>query len=353
MLVLLYLCSKLLHMTKTLLAVSLSILIFTTGCKTAQRQNNTSATIENAYLRINPDSIRASLKVLTSEELGGRRTGEEGQKKATAYLTEYYKRLGIATPPNTVEYTQKIPASFMKGATLKLKDSENVWAFIEGSEKPEEVVIISAHYDHLGILLGQTYYGADDNGSGTSAVMEMARVFQELVNQGIKPKRSILFLHLTGEEFGLFGSKYYVSNPIIPLVNTVANINIDMIGRKSREFKGTEDFIFVVGSNKISQDLQDACEATNKATVNLVLDYKFDNDNDPQQIYYRSDHYSFAEKGIPAVFFYNGTHDDYHLPTDTFDKIDFSLLTKRTQLIFQTAFNISNANEKPRITTIN
>lgn len=337
-------------MKKTFISVSLAAFLAVAGCKTTQHNPSNHAATEKAYQLIHEDSLKASLKVLTSDELGGRRTGELGQKKATEYLTAYYKRLGIATPPNTTSYTQEIPASFMRGAQMRLKDTENVWAYIEGSEKPEEVLIISAHYDHMGILLDQIYYGADDNGSGTSAVMEIARVFQDLVNKGIRPKRSILFLHLTGEEFGLFGSRYYVQHPIVPLANAVANINIDMIGRKSREYKAEDDFIFVVGSNKISQDLQDAIEKSNTETVQLTLDYKFDDENDPQKIYYRSDHYSFAEKGIPAVFFYNGTHEDYHLPTDTYDKIDFRLLNKRTQFIFQTAFNIANANERPRIT---
>ncbi|MGG5506820.1 MULTISPECIES: M28 family metallopeptidase [unclassified Myroides] len=312
-------------------------------------QHDPIATKEAYFNRISRDSIQKSLLVLTADSLEGRRTGEPGQRKAAHYLASYYKRLGIGTPPNTSSYFQPVPASFMTNWQMKLKDSENVWAFIEGSEKPEEVLVISAHFDHMGILLNKVYYGADDNGSGTSAVMEIARVFQSLVKEGIRPKRSVLFLHVTGEEFGLFGSKYYTQNPPIPLSQTIANLNIDMIGRRSEEHPSTQDYIFLVGSDKLSQDLHDTAEKANTESVQLVLDYTFNDDDDPQQIYYRSDHYSFAKNNIPAIFFYNGTHEDYHLPSDTFDKIDFPILTKRTQLIFETAWKLANGDHRPRL----
>lgn len=306
--------------------------------------------IQKAYFtRISSDSIEKSLLVLTADSLEGRRTGEPGQRKAANYLANYYQKLGIGTPPNTNSYFQPIPASFMTNWQMKLKESENVWAYIEGSEKPEEVLVISAHFDHMGILLNKIYYGADDNGSGTSAVMEIARVFQSLVKEGIRPKRSVLFLHLTGEEFGLFGSKFYTENPPIPLKQTIANLNIDMIGRRSPEHPSTQDYIFLVGSDKLSQDLHDTAEKANEKSVNLILDYKFNDDKDPQRIYYRSDHYNFAKHNIPAIFFYNGTHDDYHMPSDTFDKIDFPILTKRTQFIFETAWQLANGEHRPKL----
>lgn len=328
-----------------------STLLIFTSCKSNYSASTTKEVNTTSYWTlINKDSISKNLKVLASDELEGRRTGEIGQKKAANFIADYYKRLGILPPKGTDSYFQAIPANFMKGTTIRLKDSENVWAFIEGTEKPEEVLIISAHYDHMGILLGQIYYGADDNGSGTASLMEIARIFKELYNQGIKPKRSVLFLHLTGEEFGLFGSKYYVQNPIIPLKNTIADLNIDMIGRTSPEYKGTKDYIFVVGSDKLSDDLHSISEKANIESVNLDLDYSFNDENDPQQIYYRSDHYTFAKEGIPAIFYYNGTHEDYHLPSDTFDKIDIPLLKKRTQLIFNTAWKLANGNERPKIT---
>lgn len=312
-------------------------------------QNSTAENTVAYFERISLDSIKTSLLVLTADSLEGRRTGEPGQKKAAQYLANHYKKLGLEMPPNTTSYFQPIPAAYMRNAQMRLKDSENVWAYIKGSEKPEEVLVISAHFDHMGILLNKTYYGADDNGSGTAAVMEIARVFQTLVKEGIRPKRSVLFLHVTGEEFGLFGSKFYTENPPIPLAQTIANLNIDMIGRRSEEHLSTEDYIFLVGSDKLSQDLHKLAEQANRESVNLVLDYKFNAANDPQNIYYRSDHYNFAKNNIPAIFFYNGTHEDYHLPSDTFDKIDFPILTKRTQFIFETAWKLANGNDRPKL----
>lgn len=322
------------------------------SCKTTKNSTIKATPIEKqtAYWQnINQDSLSKYLQVITSEHLEGRRTGEPGQKRAAAYLEKHYKNNGIPAPTAADSYFQEVPASFMK-TKANLKDSENVWAFIEGSEKPEEVLIITAHYDHMGLDKGEYHYGADDNGSGTVAVMEMARVFQDLSKKGIKPKRSILFIHLTGEEFGLWGSRYYVENPIVPLQNSISNINIDMIGRRSTEYPKQDDYIFVIGADKISQDLHDAVEKSNTNSVALDLDYKFNDDNDPQRIYYRSDHYSFAKHGIPAVFFYNGAHDDYHTPRDTYDRIDMDLLTKRTKLIFATAWELANQDERPQVT---
>lgn len=332
-----------------LLSCFLRIIISFTACKAHPDASALSA-VDTAYWKnINADSLAKNLKVFSSAEFEGRRTGESGQKKAAEYIADYYKRLGIMPPKGANDYFQHIPASFMQRASMKLKDSENVWAYIEGTEKPDEVLIISAHYDHLGILLDQIYFGADDNASGTVSVMEIARIFKQAYDKGIKPKKSILFLHVTGEEFGLFGSKYYVENPVFPLQNTIADLNIDMVGRRSREYTKPDDYIFLVGSKKLSNDLHNISETANQDSVNIDLDYRFDDENDPQQIYYRSDHYNFAKNNVPAIFYYNGTHDDYHLPTDTFDKINFPLMQKRVQLIFETAWKLVNTNEKPRL----
>lgn len=329
----------------------LVVYVLFSACKAQSESSLSSADNQNqpAYWKnINMDSLAKNLKILASADFEGRRTGESGQKKAAEYIAGYYKQLGISHPRGTSDYYQKIPASFMRSASMKLKDSENVWAYIEGTEKPDEVLVISAHYDHLGVLLNQIYFGADDNASGTVSLMEMARIFQYAYNKGIKPKRSILFLHVSGEEFGLFGSKYYVENPALPLSNTIANLNIDMVGRRSKEYNKPDDYIFLVGSKKLSDDLYNISEQANTASVNLDLDYTFD-ENDPQQIYYRSDHYNFAKNNIPVIFYYNGTHEDYHLPTDTFDKIDLPLMTKRVQLIFETAWKLVNSEERPSL----
>ncbi len=220
-------------------------------------------------------------------------------------------------------------------------------AFIEGTENPDEIVIISAHYDHVGMKEGEIYNGADDNGSGTVAVMKIAEAFKYAVENGNGPKRSILFLHVTGEEKGLLGSKFYVNFPIFPLVNTVTNLNMDMIGRIDNMHKDDPNFVYVIGADKLSTELHELSEKINTKFTQLELDYTYNSDDDPNRFYYRSDHYNFAKNNIPIIFYFNGTHADYHRPSDTPDKINYDLLAKRTQLVFYTAWEV--ANRKKRI----
>lgn len=226
--------------------------------------------------------------------------------------------------------------------------SENVAAFIKGSEKPDEIIVISAHLDHEGIKNGEIYNGADDDGSGTVAVVEIAEAFKTAVKNGHGPKRSILFLHVTGEEKGLLGSRYYTdSDPIFPLANTVADLNIDMIGRTDpKRTEGADNYIYLIGSDKLSTELHDISEEANKTYMNIELDYTFNDDNDPNRFYYRSDHYNFAKNNIPVIFYFNGTHDDYHQPSDTPDKIRYDLLENRTRLVFYTAWELANRENR-------
>lgn len=227
--------------------------------------------------------------------------------------------------------------------------TENVMAFLEGTDKKEEVLVISSHYDHTGIdSQGRINNGADDDGSGTVSVMEIAEAFATAAKDGIKPRRSILFLNVTGEEKGLLGSEYYSNNPIFPLENTVNNINIDMVGRIDYEYQDAEnqDYIYVIGSEMLSSQLKVINEYNNITYTNLILDYRYDAEDDPNRFYYRSDHYNFAKHNIPVIFFFNGVHDDYHQHTDTVDKIEFPLMTKRAKLIFHTAWDLANREQR-------
>jgi Zn-dependent M28 family amino/carboxypeptidase len=227
--------------------------------------------------------------------------------------------------------------------------SENVLAFIKGSEKPDEIIIISAHLDHIGITKeGKINNGADDDGSGTVAVIEIAEAFKEALDKGHGPKRTILFLHVTGEEKGLLGSRYYSDNdPIFPLENTVVDLNIDMIGRTDPKRKSdNRNYIYLIGSDKLSTELHTISEEVNTKYCNIELDYTFNDDNDPNRFYYRSDHYNFAKNNIPVIFYFNGTHDDYHQPSDTPDKIQYDLLENRTRLVFYTAWELANRDDR-------
>ncbi|WP_299252670.1 M28 family peptidase [uncultured Aquimarina sp.] len=226
--------------------------------------------------------------------------------------------------------------------------SENVAAFIKGSEKPDEIIVISAHLDHEGVKDGKVYNGADDDGSGTVAVMEIAEAFAKAVKDGNGPKRSILFLNVTGEEKGLLGSRYYTDvDPIFPLENTVADLNIDMIGRiDPKRTSENRNYVYLIGSDKLSTELHNISEEVNTKYTNVELDYTYNDENDPNRFYYRSDHYNFAKNNIPVIFYFNGTHDDYHQPSDTADKIEYDLLENRTRLVFYTAWELANRENR-------
>lgn len=230
------------------------------------------------------------------------------------------------------------------GVNQEKLDDPNVLGLLEGSDLKDEVIVICGHYDHDGILPDGTFFpGADDNGSGTVAVLELARAFSAAKKEGNGPRRSILFIGLAAEEKGLLGSKFYVEHPIIPLKNTVACINIDMIGRiDDKHLNGDHNYLHAIGLDKLSSELQQVTEQANKEFVQIGLDYSYNDPNEPMRLYYRSDHYNFAEKGIPSAFFFSGLHPHYHTPEDTVDKIDFPMMVKREKLIFYTTWEIAN-----------
>jgi Peptidase family M28 len=334
-------------MKKTVLAL---ILLIITSCGVKLPVTTTKDENVIKYMNtINADDLRTDLTFIASDKTEGRETGSEGQKMAGKYIVNVYKKLGIPSPKGAKNYYQTVPATFMnKFENENLPDSENICAFIEGSEKPNEVLVISAHYDHIGIdENGKICNGADDDGSGTSALLEIAQAFQLAKKDGHGPKRSILFLHVTGEEHGLFGSQYYTENPLFPLKNTITDINIDMIGRRDDRHPKTNNYIYIIGSDYLSSDLFAITENANSCYTKLEFDYKFNDRKDPNRYYYRSDHYNFAKNGIPSVFLFNGVHDDYHKESDEVSKIEFDALTKRTQLAFAMAWELANRDKRP------
>jgi len=309
---------------------------------------------------ITEKDLKKHLYTYASDEFEGRDTGSKGQKKAVEYLRNFYIQNDIKPGDPDKDYFQKMTLNISRGDEGNV-DSENVIAIIEGTEKPEEYLILTAHLDHVGYgrtgsrlrksyvgeIKDRIHNGADDDGSGTVAMLEIAQAFKQASKKGKGPKRSIIFLHVTGEEKGLLGSAYYSDNPIYPLSKTVANLNLDMIGRIDPTRKGDKrEYIYIIGSDHDSQDLHNISEQTNLQTVNIDLDYRYNAKDDPQRFYYRSDHYNFAKKGIPIIFYFSGTHEDYHLPSDTPDKINYDLLELRSKLIFYTAWNIANRDQR-------
>lgn len=337
-------------MKKIVLITVLSVFV---GCKASKETTVKEVNITTFGNSITAKDLKKHLFTYASDEFEGRLTGEPGQKKAVNYLRDFYINQGIKPPKGVDNYFQTVPSKAlninrygMKRFSTPLKESENVIAYIEGSEKPEEFIVITAHLDHEGVKGGKIYNGADDDGSGTVAVLEIAEAFKKATEAGKRPKRSVVFLHVTGEEKGLLGSKYYSENPIFPLANTVANLNIDMVGRIDERHKENPNYVYLIGSDKLSTDLHNVSEAMNEKYMNINLDYKYNADDDPNRFYYRSDHYNFAKHGIPVIFYFNGTHEDYHQPTDTPDKINYDLLQNRARLIFYTAWEIANRKDR-------
>jgi Zn-dependent M28 family amino/carboxypeptidase len=236
--------------------------------------------------------------------------------------------------------------------------TQNVIAVLEGSDPvlKNEYVAIGAHYDHVGVgdpATGDAIYnGADDDGSGTVATLALAEAFA----RGPRPKRSILFVWHAGEEKGLWGSRYFTENPTVPIGQIITQLNIDMIGRTRKENDKPANMtllkpgeIYLIGSKMMSAELGELSESVNKSYLNLTFNYKYDDPNDPERFFYRSDHYNYARKGIPIIFYFSGVHEDYHRPSDSIEKIDYQNMEKITRAICATAWELANRPTRPRV----
>jgi Zn-dependent M28 family amino/carboxypeptidase len=247
--------------------------------------------------------------------------------------------------------------------------TQNIVAVVEGRDSvlKNEYVALGAHYDHVGTgapgggriasAKGDTsdiiWNGADDDGSGTTAILSIA----ETLSKNPPPKRSVLFVWHCGEEKGLWGSRYFTENPTIPLDKVVTQINIDMIGRSraagdtnplNAKLSGPNE-VYVIGSKMMSTQLGELSENTNHAYLNLTLNYQYDDPKDPNRFFYRSDHYNYAKKGVPIIFYFDGEHEDYHRPGDEPQKIDYQKMEKVTRTVFVTMWELANMPTRPRV----
>lgn len=276
--------------------------------------------IPNFYL---PDSLSEVLLSKSTKELGTLSLNEENISTSLRLnMKSYFVDTGIR--------------------------AENILGFIEGSEIKDELIVLSAHYDHIGFDNGEICNGADDDGSGTVAVLEIAQAFMKAKEEGNGPRRSILFLNVSGEEKGLLGSQYYTENPVYPLENTITDLNVDMIGRIDEQHEN-DQYVYLIGADRLSTELHDISEACNEEYAKLELDYTFNKKSDPNKFYYRSDHYNFAKNNIPVIFYFSGVHEDYHKPTDDVEKILFPKMTQIARLIFHTAWELANREGKPSL----
>ncbi len=299
--------------------------------------NNYPRRAMNINSNWNPNSYRASVLPFTftvAPAVAEKIMGEEGKN--------ILDKLKAGTAPAKT-YPAEIDLAYAK--TTRTSSASNVIGVLEGTDLKDEYVFLTAHYDHLGKRDTIIFYGADDDGSGTTGVLEIAEAFVKAKQAGKGPRRTMVFMTVSGEEKGLWGSAYYANHPIYPLEKTTVDLNIDMIGRSdaSRKVGDSTNYVYVVGDDKISSDLKVISEAANNSYVKMELDYKFNDPKDPNRIYFRSDHYNFAQKGVPIIFYYDGMlGGDYHRGTDTPDKINYELFKKRTQLIFHTAWEMAN-----------
>ena len=248
--------------------------------------------------------------------------------------------------PNPKPFHLKTKVKFSYDVQIEKRLARNVIGLIKGNNDKlkKEYLTIGAHYDHLGLREDQVYNGADDNGSGTVTILEVAR---KLASSKINERPVVVVFH-TAEEKGLKGAKY-LTNHADFIDDAIVHINIDMVGRKS------EDSIYCIGASRISSELGEIIKEVNSETSILTLDYKFDDPDDPKRLYYRSDHVHYAKKGIPIAFFYDYMNEDYHKPTDTVEKINFEKMLRMTELIYNLMIRISNLDHKLSIddTSIN
>ena len=328
----------------------LLILALSVGCSQENASDKYAETITS-------EELSDLIYEFSSDKFEGRNTGEPGQKLAVEFIRDFYKSNNIIKAENTEDYFQKFLVDFQSRQVSRPDNinednidwvkTENVAAIIEGSTYPNEYIVLTAHLDHVGTENGEIFNGADDDGSGSMALLEIAEAFKLAELDGNRPKRSIVILHVSAEEKGLLGSKYYSENPLYPLDDTITNLNLDMIGRTDPTRNSNNDeYIYLIGTDRLSTMLHETSEKINDRTVNLELDYRFNAWDDPNRFYERSDHWHFAKNNIPVIFYFSGTHEDYHQPTDTAEKIRYDLLTKRTRLIFHTAWEIANMDER-------
>lgn len=277
-------------------------------------------------------------------------TANELLKAANTTVAALQEKIVSSVKPASQLIKAEVSGSALKDEA-KVR-AENVLGFLEGSDPvlKDEILVVTGHYDHIGLTTSgadKVNNGADDDGSGTTGVLLIADAFVKAKKAGKGPKRSILFMTVVGEEKGLLGSEWYSEHPVFPLEKTITDLNIDMIGRVDEAHKANPEYIYIIGSDMLSSDLNTIGIRANDDFIKMNLDMTYNNRTDPNQFYYRSDHYNFAKHGIPVIFYFSGVHEDYHQPGDEVSKINFDLLSKRAQLVYYTAWELANGAKRP------
>lgn len=295
-------------------------------------------------LMVSPDFPKKNYKL----EAGMRNKEEKNVSMPMFYVSNNVatELLGQAPTAQTIRGVYPANLALNVEETTEHLQSTNVIAVLPGTDKKDEYVFVTGHYDHLGKRDSVIYFGADDDGSGTTSVLEIAEAFAKAKKAGHGPRRTVVFMTVSGEEKGLWGSEYYAAHPVFPLNKTSVDLNVDMVGRIDPGYKGdSTNYVYVIGEDKLSSDLFPISDSINHKYANLELDRRYNDPKDPNRFYYRSDHFNFAKNGVPVIFYFNGVHPDYHQPTDTVDKINFDLMSKRVKLVYYMAWAMANRND--------
>jgi len=290
--------------------------------------------LANFAASILPNDLQKHVRTLATNEMQGRQTGTDAAFKAADYIAGYFAKLNLGKPYDGTYYQAFYTAT--SGA--------NVVGVIEGGDLKHQALVISAHYDHVGMLDTAVYCGADDNASGVAAMLEIAEAFAEMKRNHYTPRRSIVFIAFDAKEQKMAGSAYYTAHPLFPLRNTIANLNIDAVGREEGSPNGQRNYLFLVGAKRITSELQSISDYLNASRhIDLFLDYTFYGSALFEDLFYTfSDQYHFGRHNVPVVYYMDGLNDDLYKPTDTEDKIDYPLTRARAQLIFYTAWTLAN-----------
>ncbi len=320
-----------------------------------------TATFQRIIEAVSERELMSHLSFLASDAVQGREAGSPYEKVAATYLIAHHQRCGNppllksgyvhAFPLRRVKPAPQSSENLKKNPKKKEKNSESAWvvydtlmawnvlAYRPGAVYPGQYVILSAHYDHLGVnSRGEVYNGADDNGSGTAVLLEAARILSLLP----PPRRTIVFFHTGAEEKGLIGAFRFVRDSLLPVDSVLAVLNVDMLGRTDTAHKPGENYLYAIGPAYTTPRLREIHEAVNALCCGWQFDYRYDDKNHPDRLFYRSDHYAFAQKGVPAVFYFGGLHPDYHQPTDDIEKIEPARLRRAAILLAALAWTLAN-----------
>ncbi|MGQ0765831.1 MAG: M28 family metallopeptidase [Gemmatimonadota bacterium] len=298
---------------------------------------------ERADRLITATALYSHIQTIAHDSMMGRATPSRGLELTAAYIARQFQLFGLRPAGDSTGFVQRYPLRPRRqGESGPSPSAPNVVGIVDGSDLAlrSEYIVFTAHMDHIGVgapVNGDSIYnGADDDASGTAALIELARAFR---TAGLLPRRSLIFLAVSGEERGLLGSEHFVSNPPVPVEKMVANVNLDMLGRNWR------DTIAAIG--KDHSDLGATLDRV--AVQHPELGMKVVGDLWPlDRFFFRSDHFNFARRGVPAIFLFNGTHTDYHRPSDSPEKIDSEKLSRLTRLMFRFGLELANGAQRPR-----